>query len=86
MVLVEAMASGVPVISTLSGSIPEVVGDGGILIQPNDPLSIYNEVRRLAMDASARKKYSRMGRERALEMFDAVAISKRIESVYRELA
>lgn len=85
MVLVEAMASGVPVISTLSGSIPEVVGDSGALIQPNDPLSIYNEVKRLATDASARKKYSRMGRERALEMFDASVITRRIESVYREL-
>jgi len=85
MVLVEAMASGVPVISTLSGSIPEVIGDGGILIQPNDPLSIYNEVKKLAGNASARSRYSKRGRERAVETFDARVASGRIESIYREL-
>jgi glycosyltransferase involved in cell wall biosynthesis len=86
MVLVEAMASGLPVISTLSGSIPEVVGDAGILVQPNDPLSIYYEIKRLAVDASARDRYAKKGRQRALEIFDAVAVSRRIESVYRELS
>lgn len=85
MVLVEAMASGLPVISTLSGSIPEVVGDSGILIQPNDPLSIYNEIKRLAVDASLRKNHSKLGRERVLEKFDASIVSKRIGSIYREL-
>ena len=34
-VLIEAMASGVPVVATASGAIPEVVGDGGILVAEN---------------------------------------------------
>ncbi len=36
MVLAEAMACGKPVISTCSGSIPEIVGDAGILVPPGD--------------------------------------------------
>jgi glycosyltransferase involved in cell wall biosynthesis len=59
MVLIEAMACGLPVISTRSGSIPEVVGDSGLLIQPNDPLSIYNEIKRLALDARSRGRRRR---------------------------
>lgn len=86
MVLIEAMSSGLPVISTLSGSIPEVIGENGILIPPNDPLSIYNEMKRLVTDESARNKYSRLGRERALQIFDVKIISKKIEAVYKELS
>ncbi|WP_169337855.1 glycosyltransferase [Propionicicella superfundia] len=39
-VVVEAMASGVPVISSASGALPEVVGDAGILVPPGDPDAI----------------------------------------------
>jgi glycosyltransferase involved in cell wall biosynthesis len=86
MVLLEAMASGLPVISTMSGSIPEVVGDGGILIQPNDPASIYNEVKRLAGDEAYRRKLGRVAREWAAQEFDVGNISKKIASVYEELS
>jgi glycosyltransferase involved in cell wall biosynthesis len=85
MVLVEAMASGLPVISTLSGSIPEVVGDAGMLVQPNDPMSILQAVQRLARDPAEQAKYSRLGRSRAMEMFDMAIVSKQIESVYNEI-
>ncbi len=86
MVLVEAMASGIPVITTLSGSIPEVVGDSATLIQPNDPLSIFREIKRLALDPSLRKDYARRSRDRALEQYHIETIAKKIESVYKELA
>lgn len=85
MVLVEAMASGLPVIASMSGSIPEVVGDCAVTVQPNDPLSIYEAVKRLASDEAGRRKLGRACRQRALELFDARAVSRRIDSVYREL-
>jgi glycosyltransferase involved in cell wall biosynthesis len=86
MVLVEAMASGMPVITTLSGSIPEVVGDSAILVQPNDLLSVYREIKRLALDPSLRKDYARRSRNRALEQYHIETIAGKIESVYKELA
>lgn len=86
MVLIEAMSSGTPVISTLSGSIPEVVGESGVLIQPNDALSIYNAIKKLATGEAERRKFARLGRERALEKFNTARIAGLIGSAYQELA
>jgi glycosyltransferase involved in cell wall biosynthesis len=85
MVLVEAMASGLPVISTLSGSIPEVVGDAGMLIQPGDPVSIYESVRRLTLDSGYRTKLGAAGRDRAMEKFGIRVVAARLNSAYSEL-
>ena len=39
-VVVEAQASGVPVVASASGSLPDVVGDAGLLVPPSDPLAL----------------------------------------------
>ena len=40
----EAMACGVPVISTTGGALPEVVGDAGILVPPRDHLALAGAI------------------------------------------
>jgi glycosyltransferase involved in cell wall biosynthesis len=82
LVLVEAMASGKPVVSTMCGAIPEVVGDAGILVQPNDFPSLYREIKRLIMDEELRKELGRRGRRRAEEFFDAEKVAHQIEEVF----
>ncbi len=47
-VAVEAMASGVPIIASKTGAIPEVVGDAGLLVPPDDSLALSNALRTLA--------------------------------------
>lgn len=86
MVLVEAMASGVPIITTMSGSIPEVVGDSAILVQPNDFFSIYNAIKSLVLDRSLRNDLSNRSRKRAMEQFNIETISGKVEALYKELA
>ena len=84
-VLVEAMASGKAVVSTLSGSIPEVLGDAGILAQPNDYLSLYRELKKIILNADLRTKLGQKARKRAETLFDAQKTAVKIAEAYNSL-
>ncbi len=47
-VAVEAMASGVPIVASNTGALPEVIGDAGILVPPGDPRSLAKALEGLA--------------------------------------
>ncbi len=49
-VVVEAQASGVPVVASSSGALPEVVGDSGLLVPPGDPESLRIALGRMLED------------------------------------
>ncbi|MES2176310.1 MAG: glycosyltransferase family 4 protein [Gemmatimonadota bacterium] len=55
--LIEAMAAGLPVISTTSGAIPEIVDDGidGLLLPPGDDEALADAIERLANDPALRR-------------------------------
>lgn len=78
LVLLEAMACEKPIVSTLSGSIPEVVGNAGILVQPNDHTSLYEGLKKIIMDPKSRQMLGQLGRERVLNNFTVHKISERI--------
>lgn len=61
----EAMACGVPVIATDAGSLPEVVGDAGLLVSPEDPRALGRAIRRVLEDPALSRDLARRGRERA---------------------
>jgi glycosyltransferase involved in cell wall biosynthesis len=84
-VLAEAMASGRAIISTLSGSIPEVVRDAGLLIQPNDPLSLYDAIKKLAKNEGLRKSLEVKAREYAQREFDCLKIANNIGRIYESV-
>jgi len=84
-VLIEAMASGLPVISTMTGSIPEVVGDAGILVPPNVYNLIYKEVKKLIEDPNLRKTLGKKARERAKNKFSIEKTSKEMKEVFSKL-
>ncbi len=64
----EAMAAGVPVLTTTAGALPEVVGDAAALVPPDDPDSLAGELSALLADPERRLALVRAGRER-LELF-----------------
>jgi glycosyltransferase involved in cell wall biosynthesis len=61
----EAMAAGVPVVASNRGSLPEVVGSAGLLIDPEDPASITAAMRRIIGDETLRDDCAKRGLERA---------------------
>ncbi|MGB6420537.1 MAG: glycosyltransferase family 1 protein [Anaerolineales bacterium] len=61
----EAMACGTPVITTAVSSMPEHVGDAGILIPPQDEKALTNALQKLINDSTLQEKLSSKGLERA---------------------
>ncbi|MBC7315689.1 MAG: glycosyltransferase, partial [Chloroflexi bacterium] len=61
----EAMACGAPVIASNTSSLPEVVGDAALLINPAEVEDLAQAMVRLYDDEALRKDLSRRGRERA---------------------
>ena len=82
MTLIEAMACGVPVVSTHSGAIPEIVGDAGVLCQPNDFASIADALRGLMNSPELRQDLAGRGRDRALARFTMEAFAAALSGVY----
>ncbi len=73
--LMEAMAYGVPVVSTNVGGIPELLRDGaGIVVQPKDPPALADAVERLLGDPELRKRLSKEGRRRVDEEFSVKSV------------
>jgi glycosyltransferase involved in cell wall biosynthesis len=71
LVCVEAMASGCPVVGFRRGATPEVLGDTGVLVAPDDLLGAARACVALLADEQRRVELLRRGRERALTSFSA---------------
>ncbi len=85
MSLIEAMACGVPVISTWSGAIPEIAGDAGVLCQPNDSLGLYAALKDLLVNSGKRQELGARGRERAERLFSLDRYAENLSGVYARL-
>lgn len=57
----EAMACGAPVIASNASSLPEIVGDAGMLIHPNDPRAWAEAIRAIVSDPARRAELSARG-------------------------
>jgi glycosyltransferase involved in cell wall biosynthesis len=69
---VEAMACGVPIVTTTGGALPEVVGrdgDTGLLVPPGDASALATVILRALDDEPLRARLGAGGRARALERF-----------------
>jgi len=70
-VIMEAMATGLPVISTTTGGIPEMVvqRETGFLVSPGDATALADAIEKLISDAVLAQKMGRAGYERAQNLF-----------------
>lgn len=82
--VVEAMAVGIPVIVSNVSSLPEVVGDAGILIDPYSVDQIEQAIRTIVADKKLRLKYAKEGIERSRE-FSWDKMAKEVLKVFEKV-
>ncbi len=84
-VLLEAMAAGLPVIASRVGGIPEVVVDGetGLLVEPGDVEGLAAAMLRLVVDPTLRASFGSRGRERA-RFYSWDLLVPQVLAIYRE--
>jgi glycosyltransferase involved in cell wall biosynthesis len=87
MVVLEAMAAGVPVAASRIGGIPDLIEHGvdGLLFDPRKPEEIRAAVVRLLCDPKLADALAAAGKKRSLENHHPVKIARRHVEVYREV-
>jgi glycosyltransferase involved in cell wall biosynthesis len=85
--VLEAMASGRPVVATTTGGIVDLIVDGenGLLVPPGDADELAAAMARLLDDDDLRSRLASGARER-IQRFTATAVAKRLEAVYARVA
>jgi colanic acid/amylovoran biosynthesis glycosyltransferase len=85
--IVEAMAAGLPIVTTRHAGIPEVITDGvhGILLNEYDTSGIAPAVRRLHEDMQFRRRLGTAAAQRALNELDVCAKTQALERIYDSL-
>jgi glycosyltransferase involved in cell wall biosynthesis len=87
MVVLEAMAAGVPVVASRVGGIPELIDNEltGLFCEPQRPETIREAVRRVLADPALRLRLSVAGKQSALDRFCPKVIAKQHLAIYRTL-
>ncbi|MDO8862771.1 glycosyltransferase family 4 protein [Haliea sp. E1-2-M8] len=81
----EAMACGVPVVSTDGGALPEVVGDAGIIVPVRDADALEQAIESLLLDPQRREQLGVAGRQRILERFSWQVCAQAMDDYYRRV-
>jgi len=81
--LAEAMACGTPIVATTAGSIPEVVGDAGLLVPPMDATALAEALQRLLADDELCQTLGARGVKRARATYSQEDMVAQTVAVYR---
>lgn len=87
LVILEAMASGVLVIATNVGGIPEIIEnhEDGILIEPNNPKILADTITTLLRNPTQRKTISKTAREKVMNNFTSRVMVEKTKKYYEEI-
>jgi len=81
----EAMACGVPLISTRGGALPEVVGNTGILVQPGSKKELVENIQYLIDNPKEAEKMGQLGYQRVHQEFTWKKAAEKITDIYTDL-
>ncbi len=79
--IVEALASGVPIITSKDGCFVEAGGDAAIYTDPNDPGQLRGEIMKVLTDSTYKKEHLEAGKKH-FEQFSESNIAKSLSEVY----
>jgi len=87
MVVLEAMAAGLPVAAANVGGVPDLVRDGetGVLFSPTDESSMAASVRRLLDDVDLAQRTAKTARDQAVQKFQPRVVAQKHLEVYEEV-
>lgn len=77
--IIEAMSSGLPIVATNVGGIPEQVGEKNILIDQKDPKQAYQALKELIVNKKKRIEIGKSNAQRAKDLFDIIKQAKKTE-------
>ena len=86
-VLLEGMASGVPVIGSNTGGIPDIIDDGvnGLLVPPGDPEALASAIMKILNNHELAEKFAQEGLRTVKERFSWDKISDQFIEIYQEV-
>ncbi|HDO19270.1 MAG TPA: glycosyltransferase family 1 protein, partial [Thermoplasmatales archaeon] len=85
-VILEAMASGTPVIGTRVGGVEEILGEGnGILVPPSDPSALADAMVSLINDVDLQKKIVKRALQKVKEKYDWRLVARKVVDVYKDV-
>ncbi|MEM6484709.1 MAG: glycosyltransferase family 4 protein [Pseudomonadota bacterium] len=79
----EAMACGVPVVTTDGGALPEVVGEAGVIVPSGDAQALAEAITRLLRDSERRQSLAVAGRRRIVDNFSWEVCAAQLINYYR---
>ena len=80
----EAMSCGAPVVATDGGSLPEVVGDAGLIVPHSNPPALARAIAGLLDDPATRARLGAAARERILQKFTWRRAARETVEIYRQ--
>lgn len=85
MALLEAQASGLPIVTTCSGAIEETVGETALLVPPADFHSLATAIKKLILHPKLRVALAQKARKRAVEKFDINIGAQKLAEIYQKI-
>jgi glycosyltransferase involved in cell wall biosynthesis len=81
--LLQAMACGLPIVTTNVSSIPEIIQDGinGYLAPPNDPVALYRSLKKLALHPTFARAMGKRNREKVVTNHNVMSAWRRIAKI-----
>ncbi len=80
--LLEAQASGLPIVTTRNGGIPENIDNAGIVVEPGDVMAMTKALKSFIENPKKRLQYAKAARQRAVTVHDAKIGAAKLAALY----